>query len=66
MPVTDISTEARRAGTIVDMLRRRSEPPPLTREEATQLIAMFMRMEWKLDLILEEMEIDFGEEEDRP
>ena len=66
MPVTDISTEARRAGTIVDMLRRRSEPPPLTREEATQLIAMFMRMEWKLDLILEEMEIGFGDEEDRP
>ena len=48
------------------MLRRPSEPPPLTRDEVTQLIAMFMRIEWKLNLVLEELEIDYGEEEDRP
>ena len=47
------------------MLRRPSEPLPLTRDEVPQLIAMFMRIEWKLDLVLEEMEIDYGEEEDR-
>ena len=45
------------------MFRRPSEPPPLTREEVTQLIVMFMRIEWKLDLVLAEMEIDYGEEE---
>ena len=49
-----------------DVLRRPSKPLPLTRDEVTQLIAMFMRIEWKLDLVLEEMEIDYGQEEDRP
>jgi len=50
----------------MQMFRRRAEPPPLTREEVTQLIAMFMRIEWKLNLVLEELEIEYGEEEDRP
>ena len=49
---------------MAEMFRRPSVLPPLTREEVTQLIAMFMRIEWKLDLILEELEIDHGEEED--
>lgn len=48
----------------MQMFRRPSQPIPLSREEVTQLIAMFMRIEWKLDLVLEEMEIDHGEEED--
>jgi hypothetical protein len=63
---TDISTGRWAAGRIVEVFRRPSEPPPLTRDEVTQLIAMFMRIEWKLDLVLEELEIDYGEEEDRP
>jgi hypothetical protein len=49
---------------MVEMLRRPPEPPPLTRDEVTQLIAMFTRIEWKLDLILDELEIGRGEEED--
>jgi hypothetical protein len=43
---------------------RAGELPSLTREEWNDLMRMMMRMDAKLDLILEELEIDDGEEED--
>ena len=46
------------------MFRKQPERPPITRDEVTSLIALLMRMDWKLDLILEELEIGDGEEED--
>jgi hypothetical protein len=46
------------------MFRRLPDPAPLTREEVTHLIALPMRVDWKLDQIMEEMGIDHGEEED--
>jgi hypothetical protein len=58
-----ISTGRPVAGTMTHVFRR-PEPPPITRDEFTHLIALLMRMDWKLDLILEELEIDHGEEED--
>jgi hypothetical protein len=46
------------------VFRRSSDPPAITRDEVTYLIALLMRVDWKLDLILEELEIHGGEEED--
>jgi hypothetical protein len=46
------------------MFRRQPAPLPITRDEVTSLIALLMRVDWKLDLILEELEIESGEEED--
>lgn len=46
------------------MFRRGSDPPPMSREESNSLLAMIMRMDWKLDQIMEELEIEHGEEED--
>ena len=46
------------------MFRKQPELLPITRDEVTYLIALLMRMDWKLDLILEELEIESGEEED--
>ena len=46
------------------MFRRLPEPPPITREEWSDLLAFIMRMDWKLDLILQELEIEHGEEEE--
>jgi len=46
------------------VFRRPSDPPPFTREEFDSLLLMIMRMDWKLDQILEESGIDYGEEED--
>ncbi len=43
---------------------RRKGPLPVTRDEVTDIIRMIMRIDWKLDLILEELEIDDGEEEE--
>jgi len=43
------------------MFRRRVKETPITRDEVTHLIRMIMRMDWKLNLILEELEIDHGE-----
>jgi len=45
------------------MFRRRSDPPPMSRMEWNALLAMIMRMDWKLDQIMEELEVDHGEEE---
>lgn len=39
---------------------RRKKETPITRDEVTQLL-MIMRMDWKLTLILEELDIDYGE-----
>ncbi|MFO7572027.1 MAG: hypothetical protein R6W48_05420 [Gaiellaceae bacterium] len=38
---------------------RRRKEVPVTRDEVSQL--MLMRMDWKLNLILEEMDIDGGQ-----
>jgi hypothetical protein len=38
--------------------------PSLTREERNDLVRMIIRMDAKLDLILDELEIGDGEEED--
>jgi hypothetical protein len=40
---------------------RRRKEVPITRDEVSQLILMLMRMDWKLSLILEEMDIDGGQ-----
>ncbi|HLG08118.1 MAG TPA: hypothetical protein VI409_05550 [Gaiellaceae bacterium] len=42
------------------MAWRRKKETPITRDEVTQLL-MIMRMDWKLTLILEELDIDYGE-----
>lgn len=47
-----------------DVFRRASDPPPLSREEWNALLAMIMSMDWKLDQIMEELEIDDGQETD--
>ncbi len=36
----------------------------MSREEWNSLLAMIMRMDWKLDQIMEELGIEHGEEED--
>ena len=46
------------------VFRRVSDPPPLSREEWNALLAMIMRIDWKLDQLMEELEIDDGQEED--
>ena len=43
---------------------RRRKEVPITRDEVTQLILILMRMDWKLNLILEEMGLDYGEAPD--
>jgi hypothetical protein len=43
---------------------RRRKEPPITRDEVSDLISLLMRMDWKLNLILEELGVDFGEERD--
>jgi hypothetical protein len=43
---------------------RPSKEPPITREEVTDLIVLLMGIDWKLQRILEELEIDDGQEED--
>jgi hypothetical protein len=43
----------------------RKKETPITRDEVTDLILVLMRMDWKLNLILE-LNIDHGEAEDRP
>jgi len=60
----DISTEPEVAGTMSWMFRRRREPPPLTREEVSGLIVLLMGIDWKLERIMEELEIDDGREEE--
>jgi hypothetical protein len=40
---------------------RQRKETPITRDEVTQLILMIMRMDWKLNLILEELGIDDGQ-----
>ena len=40
------------------------EEPQITRDEVTDLIVLLMGIEWKLERIMEELEIDNGEEED--
>ena len=40
---------------------RSRKETPITRDEVTHLILMIMRIDWKLNLILEELEIDHGE-----
>lgn len=42
------------------MFRRRVEPPLLTREEVAGLIVLLMGIDWKLERIMEELEIDNG------
>ena len=36
----------------------------MSREEWNALLAMIMRMDWKLDQIPEELDVDHGEEEE--
>lgn len=40
---------------------RRKNESPITRDEVSQLILMLMRMDWKQNLILDEMDIDHGQ-----
>ena len=47
------------------MFRRRVKEAPITREEVTGLVKLIMGIDWKLDRIMEELEIANGEEEDR-
>ena len=42
------------------MFGRPSRQVPITSEEFSDLIRMMMRIDWKLDLILGELEIDDG------
>lgn len=49
-----------------EVARQRKTETPITRDEVTDLILMLMRMDWKLNLILEELNIDHGEAPDRP
>jgi hypothetical protein len=48
-------------GTMGEMFRRPPHQLPITSEEFSDLIKMMMRIDWKLDLILEELEIDHGQ-----
>jgi hypothetical protein len=48
-----------------DVAWLRKKETPITRDEVTDLILVLMRMDWKLNLILE-LNIDHGEAEDRP
>jgi len=45
--------------------RRRKEETPITRDEVTDLIRLLLRMDWKIDRIMDELGIRDGEEEDR-
>jgi hypothetical protein len=61
---TAISTGLGEAGSIRCNVQSNYDPPPLSRGEWNSLPAMIMRMDWKLDQIMEELEIEHGEEED--
>lgn len=43
------------------MFRRAPPEVPFTSEEFSDLIRMMMQIDWKLNLILEELEIDHGQ-----
>jgi hypothetical protein len=60
----DISTDADLTGTMSKVFRRRPEPPPLTREEVSGLIVLLKGIDWKLERIMEALEIDDGREEE--
>ena len=48
----------------VEGVPQRPEPPPLTREEVSGLIVLLMGIDWKLERIMEALEIDDGREEE--
>jgi hypothetical protein len=47
------------------MLRRRRREPPITWEDVNSIIRKLMEMDVKLDRVLELLEADGGEEENR-
>jgi hypothetical protein len=49
-------------GTIEDVLRKKPEPP-ITREEVRGLTVMIVRIDEKIDRVLDLLEDDDGEEE---
>jgi len=49
-------------GTIDDVLRKKPEPP-ITREEVRGLAVMIMRIDEKIDRVLDLLEDGYGEEE---
>ncbi len=46
------------------MFRRQPEPQPITRDEVTDLILLVMGIDWKLERITEELEIENGSQEE--
>jgi len=59
-------TCAPRRGHHRPMVWRRKKEPPLTREEVSDLMRLWLGMDWKLDQIINELGIENGETQDRP